>query len=169
MCAANQRGPYYDIWALRHKNWSPNDCWAQYKFLNIYDPDTEKNIYSSVYSRMITLPINSAWIEVDSAFGGLAIYKKELFNIAEYVGLDEHGEEVCEHVHFHNRLKQHGAKLFINPQLINAEYTEHTAHLLFKKSIVRKLKAIVKRTLRAILGYDRVQQLEKNFTIRRNS
>ncbi len=169
MCAANQRGPYYDIWALRHKNWSPNDCWAQYKFLNIYEPNTEKNIYSSVYSRMITLPTDRAWIEVDSAFGGLAIYKKELFDIAEYIGLDENGEEFCEHVPFHNKLKQNGAKLFINPQLINAEYTEHTRHLLFTKRITRKFKSIIKRTLRAILGYDKALKLEKSFAARRNN
>ena len=29
VCSANQSGPYYDIWALRHKKWSPNDCWKE--------------------------------------------------------------------------------------------------------------------------------------------
>jgi hypothetical protein len=28
LCSANQRGPYYDIFALRHATWSPNDCLA---------------------------------------------------------------------------------------------------------------------------------------------
>ena len=32
VCAANQLGPYYDIWALRHPIWSPNDCWEQCRF-----------------------------------------------------------------------------------------------------------------------------------------
>ena len=45
MCAANQDGPYYDIWALRHKEWCPEDCWAQYKFLNQYRLNFEKNLW----------------------------------------------------------------------------------------------------------------------------
>ena len=32
-CFANQSRAYYDIWALRHKVWSPNDCWQTYNFL----------------------------------------------------------------------------------------------------------------------------------------
>jgi len=26
---ANQMTAYYDIWALRHQKWCPNDCWAE--------------------------------------------------------------------------------------------------------------------------------------------
>ena len=33
VCAANQKAPYYDVFALRHQDWSPNDCWAQSKFI----------------------------------------------------------------------------------------------------------------------------------------
>jgi hypothetical protein len=152
MCAANQRGPYYDILALRHKYWSPNDCWAQYDFMRAYKPDKEENLSSSVYSRMIRLPAASNWIEVDSAFGGLAIYKKELFHTAAYAGMTDDGEECCEHVPFHSELKRHGARLFINPRLINAQYTEHTQALRFSKAAVRKTKAALKRTLRALIG-----------------
>lgn len=152
MCAANQRGPYYDIWALRHEDWNPNDCWAQYRFLNRYTPNTEKNLYSSIYSKMIRLPVSSDWIEVDSAFGGLAIYKKNIFSMGRYVGVNDKGEEFCEHVYFHNQLRQHGARLFINPRLINAEYTEHTEQLLLKKAMKRKARAIIRRTLQAITG-----------------
>ena len=28
---ANVKGRYYDIWALREDNWSPNDCWLAAK------------------------------------------------------------------------------------------------------------------------------------------
>src|ERR1035437_8914171 len=34
VCTANQRGPYYDIWALRHPIWNPNDCFQQLEFLD---------------------------------------------------------------------------------------------------------------------------------------
>jgi hypothetical protein len=150
MCSANQRGPYYVVWALRHKYWSPNDCWAQYNFFRTYKTNTEDNLSSSVYSRMIELPANSNWIEVDSAFGGLAVYKRSLFNLAEYAGLTDDGNEICEHVHFHAKLKQAGAKLFINPQLINAKYTGHTLPLRFSKSLMRKAKGVARRTLRTL-------------------
>ena len=30
VCSSNQAGPYFDIWALRHKVWCPEDCWANY-------------------------------------------------------------------------------------------------------------------------------------------
>jgi hypothetical protein len=33
VCTANQRGPYYDIFALRHPTWSPCDCLAQFRML----------------------------------------------------------------------------------------------------------------------------------------
>ncbi len=144
VCAANQSGPYYDVWALRHKEWCSGDCWAQYKFLNKYRHDVEKNLMASVHSKMISVPQDSEWIEVDSAFGGFAIYKKSTFNYCEYVGIDESGEEFCEHVHFHRILKEHGAKLFINPKLINAGLTEHTAHLLLKNRIPRKIRSVLK-------------------------
>lgn len=144
MCAANQNGPYYDIYALRHKVWCPGDCWAQYEFLNKYSHDFEKNIRQCVHSKMITIPQDSEWIEVDSAFGGFAIYKKTAFDYCEYVGINEAGEEFCEHVNFHKKLRDHGAKLFINPRLINASLTEHTTHLLLRNRIKQKIKYTLK-------------------------
>lgn len=150
MCAANQLGPYYDIWALRHKDWSPNDCWSQFNFFNKYDLDIERNLNRSVYSRMIRIPPQSKWIEVDSAFGGLAIYKKQLFDWADYVGLDNEGNEICEHVSFHKKLKDHGAKLYINPALINASYTEHTNYLKWHVSLIRNLEKIPNRLFKLL-------------------
>ena len=51
VCTANQQGNYYDVWALRHSDWSPNDCWAQAHFL-VVAGDTLKAVYAGVYSRM---------------------------------------------------------------------------------------------------------------------
>jgi glycosyltransferase involved in cell wall biosynthesis len=152
MCAANQAGPYYDIWALRHKEWCPDDCWAQYKFLNTYRLDFERNLWASVYSKMITISKETEWIEVDSAFGGFAIYKKKMFDDCRYVGITEAGEEFCEHVYFHRILKANGAKLFINPQLINAGFTEHTVGLLWKNRVKRQMKSKVKEVLIKVFG-----------------
>ena len=135
VCTANQDGPYYDVWALRHPLWSPNDCWAQYNFLNKLNLSKRKNLYASVYSRMIKLSKDSPWIEVDSAFGGIAIYKKEIFKNGIYKGLDNIGNEICEHVNFHKALKEKGAKIYINPKFINAKYTNHTKKIIFVNNL----------------------------------
>lgn len=128
-CFANQRGRYYDVFALRHEFLCPNDCWAHYEFLRPYEKDPYVRARNAVYSRMINIPEDSDWIEVDSAFGGFAIYKRDCFVTGRYDGLSSDGGEVCEHVAFNRKLKQSGAKLYINPKLINAKQTEHTIYL----------------------------------------
>jgi hypothetical protein len=141
VCAANQAGPYYDIWALRHPVWSPNDCWANVRFLRRYGASAEDAGRAGLYSRMITIPRDSPWIEVESAFGGLAVYRRAALAGLQYVGLDINGDEVCEHVALHRQMVARGAKLFINPRLINAGYTEHTVHLLKARVFIRLVKS----------------------------
>lgn len=164
MCAANQKGPYYDIWALRHKDWCAEDCLAQYRFLNNYRLDFQKNIHASIYSKMITIPQDSEWIEVDSAFGGFAIYKKSAFDCCEYIGINEAGEEYCEHTHFHRKLKDNGGRLFINPQLINAGLTEHTVHLLLKNRIKEKIRSVINEFFTGTIGLDQAKRLKHKLT-----
>jgi hypothetical protein len=57
---------------------------------------------------------------VDSAFGGLALYRLDQALGARYVGLDSDGEEACEHVAFNADLRQRGGKLYVLPGLRNA-------------------------------------------------
>ena len=101
VCTANQKYAYYDIFALRHPLWSPNDCLKHYNFLRQYNVNKEKALYIAIHSKMLTIPKNSEWIEVDSAFGGLGIYKKNILSNLVYTGLDNDGNEICEHVPFH--------------------------------------------------------------------
>lgn len=131
VCTSNQLGKYYDIWALRHSLWSPNDCWQQNKFLqSSLKLPKKKAMYAAIYSRMIQITPESDWIAVDSAFGGLGIYKVGVIKSAQYVGKfkNEIGEpdQVCEHVAFHDQLIQNGARIFINPKLINTSTNEHS-------------------------------------------
>jgi hypothetical protein len=130
VCCANQRGPYFDIWALRHSIWSPNDCWSQYNFLVQNHLPAGEARFAAVYAKMITIPENSDWIEVESAFGGLAVYRRAALHDARYIGLTAQKEEICEHVTFHKMLRSKGARIFINPRLINCGYAEHSRHPL---------------------------------------
>jgi hypothetical protein len=142
VCSANQDGPYYDIAALRHKEWSPNDCWQKYKFFLSIGISKEDALVSAVHSRMIKIDKNSKWIEVDSAFGGAAIYKRKIFNLPflSYKGHDNSSNEICEHLSFHSRIRKNGYKIYINPKFINAAYTDHTQHLFFHKKLMRLIK-----------------------------
>jgi len=128
-CTANQRGPYYDVWALRHPTWCANDCWAQFRFMRKFVADSKVAKFVSIYSKMMVIPPESDWIAVDSAFGGLAIYRRELFESGRYAGLTENDAQVCEHVAFHAAMRERGYRIYINPGLINAEYTEYTEPL----------------------------------------
>jgi hypothetical protein len=139
-CFANQSKKYYDIWALRHPLWSPNDCWSQHSFFRKYSKVPELALYSSVQARMIHLPSDSDWIEVDSAFGGFAIYRKTALKHGSYFGETEEGVACCEHVPFNLALRKKGYKLFINPKLINADSTDHSENAFLGKFLLRLFK-----------------------------
>jgi hypothetical protein len=127
---SNQSGPYYDIWALRHKYWSPNDCWGHHAFLMEHLKFPEKAITYAIRARMIKIPKDSDWIQVDSAFGGFAIYKSEVFkNTSFYRGIDKEGNQICEHVPFHEQLRNFGVRIFVNPNMINTNYTDHSRRI----------------------------------------
>ena len=126
VCCANQKGPYYDIYALRHNLWSPNDCWKQHSFYRSYHRFPEKALLASIKIRMIKIPTDSQWIEVDSAFGGIAIYKKFTFKLGRYAGLDENGDSICEHVPLNLAISEAAHKIMINPKFINFRKTDHS-------------------------------------------
>ena len=135
VCTANQLGNYYDIWALRHRIWNPGDCWEQYRYLNQFakSPQESANLlFAAVHSKMVIIPMDAEWIEVESAFGGLAIYKREtlLDRNTKYIGLNESGVEIVDHASLHLGITQNGYKIFINPKLINTDFTEHS--IMFK-------------------------------------
>lgn len=152
-CFANQLGRYYDIWALRHFLWSPNDCWQQLNFYRKYIKFPERALSLSIKSRMIHIPSGSEWIEVDSAFGGFGIYRRETLEIGTYFGNDFNGIPICEHVSLHLELRKHGKKLFINPSMINARSTDHSRRTYFPSTIYRLSKypyKLLKKTLTKI-------------------
>ena len=131
-CFANQSKRYYDLWALRHPLWSPNDCFAQ---RNFYKSHGHKALafLASVYARMLDIPQDAAPIEVDSAFGGLGIYQRSLITDCNYIGISETGGETCEHVAFNLAMKSKGAKLYINPKMVNNDYNEHSNNWVLMK------------------------------------
>jgi hypothetical protein len=128
-CTANQNGPYYDIWALRHSEWCPGDCWRQFYFLVNHGLHKNPAKFSAIYSKMIFIDPKSNWLQVESSFGGLAIYARSYLNHGQYIGLDINGNEICEHVSLHRAITEKGGKIFITPTLINTDFTDHSEAL----------------------------------------
>lgn len=115
---ANQPLRYYDIWALRADGWCETDCWDEYASLLREMPHNQA-LKKAVTSKMRSIRSSTEPIPVHSAFGGLAIYRMEAFLSSEYVGEDEEGKEICEHVPFHKGISDKGFKIFIMPSLVN--------------------------------------------------
>jgi len=131
---ANQPFRYYDIWALRAKGWVNGDIWKALEILNPEASNRDRQKHLKKYYRSISRKKKP--IRVQSAFGGLAIYKTEAFLAGMYSGLDETGKEICEHVVFHEEITRQGHKIFIVPSLVNINALDQVRHIMaqnFKK------------------------------------
>ena len=120
---ANARNIYYDIWALRHPTWCPGDCWepvwtAQWRLLG-RKAAVERAEQLHVRARQISINANDPPIPVLSAFGGFGLYRTEYLAGAHYRGLTPRGSVVCEHVAFHETIRENGGSLYILPALLN--------------------------------------------------
>lgn len=158
---ANQAGPYYDIFALRHPEWSPNDCWDHFRFLVANGVRRKKAGLAALHARMIRIPAHAPWIKVDSAFGGLAIYRKNIFGVTSYACVNEMGSIICEHVPFNLGLRDQGARIFINPALINSGFNEHTRNLKLRRQILRVPTNIVRAILKPFRLIPRLLKVAK--------
>jgi hypothetical protein len=129
---ASQRQGYYDVWALRHPKWCPEDCWHQisqstrsvrWPFRKRVEAAALKRY---VGHRQVKIDPQLAPIEVESAFGGFGIYKTSSLSDAWYSGRDSSGRQVCEHVAFNFGVRRSGVKLYVMPALLN-DAVDHLA------------------------------------------
>jgi hypothetical protein len=140
VCTANQNGPYYDLWTLRHSAWCNGDCWEEAQAM-IPLIGREQALQLAIYSRMIYLPTSTPPIRVRSAFGGIAIYSKEAYRYgARYSGTRADGSPASDHVALHEALDSAGFRIFINPAMVNAGMTEHAEPLGVLPSLLRYLR-----------------------------
>jgi hypothetical protein len=132
---AIQQGAYYDLWALRHPEHFNRDLWEDVIDIalaeNLQDPEPFERVFATCDTQFIS---RESPTEVDSAFGGLGIYKFNALvrNPIPYVGqhtkflLDGgtnfYRMQRCEHVSFHLGFKTLGMKMVIHPSLVNGGY-----------------------------------------------
>ncbi len=117
VCTGNRVGRYYDIFALRCTGWVEEDCFREAKALSArLAPKLAR--YLTTEAKMIKIPKDHQPIKVESAFGGIGLYRGSVYRQGRYEGLDELGAETCEHVAFHRMLGECEAEIYINPRMI---------------------------------------------------
>ncbi len=130
---ANQRTKYYDIWALRHEDWCPIDCWQEVRKASggffRRKVRRERAVKRYVRLRQKHISQNAFPLSVDSAFGGLGVYKVSAIKGAFYVGMTIGWQEVCEHVAFNSMIRANCSSLYILPSLLNDAPEDHVQDL----------------------------------------
>ena len=151
---ANQKFGYYDIYALRAPGWVESDCfndlrkakefsvpprlskWLLLNFLIQFKYyDSFRKTY--IYDQMKRIKVKNDLIKVDSAFGGFAIYKPEVFLQSLY-GNSRSFES--EHVDFHKTVEKSEKAFYINPKLINSGFNVYNSNKLLIVRFLRELK-----------------------------
>lgn len=154
MCSANQRFGYFDLLALRKQDWCTEDIFEELQRVRIQMKGEMSDFQirtEVIYKKMRTIAQNSNWIEVDSAFGGLAIYRSHVFLENDYSINGKDSNTECEHVTFHRKLKEKGERLYINPRMINSYLNEHNirrykfARIII--SVISNAKSIIRTTV----------------------
>jgi hypothetical protein len=145
-CAANQIGPYYDIFALRSKGWCESDCWKDARQLVASGMHPLKAWRVSIRDKQKVIEPTNTWIKVDSAFGGFAIYRIEAFIEGRYSTVTENESGVCEHISLNLNIVSRGWSIYINPALTNFDYNEHNDF----SRLSRRIKYIMKYCISAL-------------------
>jgi len=150
---ANQTFGYYDILALRHPVWQKKDWTEEYRDEKIkikkpkssfwfhkiqYYLKLDKIKNRVLYSKMIKIKQKNSWIEIESGFGGAAIYKTDIFLKYDYSKEFESIE--TDHVSLHRKLVRDGRKIFINPKFINSHLNTYNLNKYF---LIRSIRAII--------------------------
>ncbi|MHA7775266.1 hypothetical protein [Roseibium sp. M-1] len=142
---ANQRLDYYDLWALRHPNYCSYDIWEKVRN-RPKSMSKDEAIKTFITSIRFSLPEDGGFIEVESAFGGMGLYRFAAIKGCKYVGLDDNGNQICEHVAFNAEVRARGGKLYIDCGWINSNGTE--LHTPDKSILSRKLERFMSRVSR---------------------
>jgi len=146
----NQKGPYYDIYALRKEGWVEDDCFKRYRELARQMPAKEAK-QEAVWSQMRRIPKDKELIEVESAFGGLGVYRRRVFENFDYASLSETSTDESEHIWLHKKIVNSGGKLFIVPAMTNFSYSPHN---LAAYGIFRGIDLLLKA--RILFGFRRM-------------
>lgn len=106
---------YFDLWAFRHNGLMPHDYEVFINDLSPVLPAAETLNYVMRAQEMLGLKNMSGWLRVESAFGGVGLYRAGAFAFSNYRGDYPDGIRVCEHVAMHCGPEGRRRRLYINP------------------------------------------------------
>jgi len=157
-CFSNQLHGYSDLYALRCDDWVSGDIfkeldesqsqldskfktkyWFKQNPINFLIRDCLRR--KIIYQRMYRISAKAKWIPVNSAFGGFAIYKSNLFLSTDYGNPLDASLLGSEHVELHRQMLAKKSKMYINPSLINANWNTYNINRYF---LVRLLRALTR-------------------------
>jgi len=117
---ANCNTKYYDIYALRKKNYLMSCCWNNVNVLKQKGIPHNMAYNECIDKFIINYPANGKLIPVISAFGGAGLYKMSVIKGVKYIGVEPThvDNQICEHVPFNTTLYNNGRKLYINPKML---------------------------------------------------
>ncbi len=164
---ASQTGGYYDLLALRHPTWCPQDVFTELQSLKSGIDKTplpqlafirrarrrleyDRARKRAIYSKMVRFKKSAGWIEVNSGFGGLGIYKADIFARFDYSLREGDLDFESEHVAFSKRIVESGEKLFINPRMINNHINTYNANRFM---LIRQAREIYWNSLTRLKRY----------------
>jgi hypothetical protein len=157
-CFANQTKGYYDLYALRCEGWVDGDVFSELRTLkndfpleqigsckfiewlqqfNHFDRLREK----AIYSKMRRIRPKDSWVKVESAFGGLGVYRTEVFLKYNYDFQNLDSEVYSEHIDLHYQCNRDQLELFINPLMVNSNWNVYNINRI---KFVRFLKEFKK-------------------------
>jgi hypothetical protein len=87
---------------------------------------------------MRKIGVAEPWVEVQSGFGGLAIYKTSIFMNYNYTSNSSKLNE-SEHITIHQKVTDSGGKIFINPAFINSKWNTYNVNRYFLIRQIRRL------------------------------
>lgn len=141
-CFPIQSHGYYDLLALREKTWMPENPLLKIrdeilsldldtktkslkrKLLNEFKKDRIRK--RELYAKMKVIRRQHEMIKVESAFGGMGIYRSEIFQKVNYDKFKD--DEGCEHVDLNKKAISHGYRLLINPLMINSGWNSYNVN-----------------------------------------
>jgi len=125
--ATNQFGRYFDILALRAEGWVEEDYRVSTKRLLADGIRPLRAYLKSVSQKQVHIRSSTKAFEVQSAFGGLAIYPAKALAGIRYVPELLGGVFYeCEHVSLSKSIRRKGTKIMIAPSLRNNGSLRHT-------------------------------------------
>lgn len=152
---ANQKGPYYDIYALRKEGWVEDDCFKRYRELARQIP-LKKAKKKAIWSQMRRIPRDKEIIKVKSAFGGLGVYRSRVFENFDYEPQIGTKTGESEHVSLHKKIVNSGGELYIVPSMTNFSYSPHNlaaygifrvTDQLLKVQVLRGFRRMIRKLL----------------------